>query len=620
MLGEPAKLHNRVRAWCCAGKPKGETPDMDATDARTIRTAAFTRLGIGLVQGIVLFLLQKADESKAWPATQPMLFAPLLICALMVPMIPLAALSAMRRASLIAWSGLAAALAAVMAVHAAWAGAQPERLGAGPLSPPVFIAVAALLFIAHHLVQPAEAVRKPVAPYADYFDLVGTNAVRLVLSLLFTGAFWLLLFLAGALFKLIGVNAIQKLIGETAFAFPATGLMFAAAVHMAVQLTEARAGLVRGVRTVGLVLLAWLSPLMVVIAAGFLATLPFTGLAPLWGTKAATALLLAAAAALIILINAAYQDGIEAPHAIPKLAARVAGLLLIPITALAAYALWLRIDQYGLTTDRVFAAAYLVVALGFTVGYALAALKPGAWMKTVEPTNLIMAAVSVLLLLALFTPIADPSRLSVASQVKRLETGKVSPEKFDFQFLRFDSNRYGREALERLRRSSNAEIARRAREAIEANAKASTAPQLGPDFSKITVYPTGKALPQTFVTQNPMSHEPDSVCAFSGSNCSAVLLDIDGDGQDEVLLTTGAAFDVMKLKEGRWLKVAEASSPCGSVDIDAALKAGSVSIDAPRERRDVIVGDKRLVMRPSSSGCPAPTPSLKDGMVTLDKK
>ena len=38
---------------------------MDATDARTIRTAAFIRLGIGLVQGIVLFLLQKADESKA---------------------------------------------------------------------------------------------------------------------------------------------------------------------------------------------------------------------------------------------------------------------------------------------------------------------------------------------------------------------------------------------------------------------------------------------------------------------------------------------------------------------------------------------------------------------------
>ncbi len=592
----------------------------DATETRTARTTALIRLAIGLIQGIALFLLQKADESKAWPATQPMLYAPLLVCALMVPMIPLAALSAMRRTSLVIWSLAAAVVAAIMAVHAAWAGAQPDRLGAGPLSPPVFVAVAALLFIAHHLVQPAEAVRKPVAPYADYFDLVGTNAVRLFLSLAFTGAFWLLLFLAAALFKLIGVEAIQKLIGETAFAFPATGLMFAAAVHMAVQLTEARAGLVRGVRTVGFVLLAWLSPLMVVIAAGFLATLPFTGLAPLWGTKAATALLLSAAAALIVLINAAYQDGIEPPHAIPRWAARIASLLLIPIVALAGYALWLRVHQYGLTPDRVLATAYLIVAIGFTAGYAIAALKPGPWMKPLEPTNLVMAAVAVLLLIALFTPIADPSRLSVASQVKRLETGKVAVDKFDFQFLRFDSNRYGRDALERLKVDRNPAVVQKAREAIEAKEKAPVIARSGPDLTKIAVYPAGKTLPQSFVSQDPISHDPSSACAYAESNCSALLLDIDNDGQDEVLLTTGTAFDVMQLKDGVWNRVAEASSSCGGADIDAALKAGSVRMDVPTPRRDLLVGDQRLVVRPSSTRCSASAPLLKDGLVTLEKK
>ena len=77
---------------------------MTTTDAATPRRTAAIRLAIGLAQGIVLFLLQKADESKAWPATAPMLYAPLLVCALMVPLIPLAALSAMRRAALIAWT------------------------------------------------------------------------------------------------------------------------------------------------------------------------------------------------------------------------------------------------------------------------------------------------------------------------------------------------------------------------------------------------------------------------------------------------------------------------------------------------------------------------------------
>ncbi len=584
---------------------------MDATDTKTTRTTAFTRLGIGLAQGIVMFLLQKADESKAWPATTPMLYAPLLVCALMVPMIPLAALSAMRRQALIAWSLIAAALTTILAVHAAWTGAAPERYGAGPLSPPLFIAVAALLFIAHHLVQPAEAGRKPVAPYEDYFDLVGTNAVRLFLSLAFTGAFWLLLFLAGALFKLIGVDAIQKLIGETAFAFPATGLMFAAAVHMAVQLTEARAGLVRGVRTVALVLLAWLLPLMTVIAAGFLACLPFTGLTLLWSTKAAAALLLSAAAALIILINAAYQDGIEPPHLILRWAARLASLLLVPIVALTAYALWLRIDQYGLTPDRVLACTYLLVAAGFTVGYTLAALKPGVWMKPLEPTNLLMAAVSVVLLIALFTPIADPARLSVGSQIKRLEAGKVAPDKFDFQFLRFDSGRYGRDGLERLKASRNPDIAKRARAALDQAARDPVTPG-GPDLGVMKVYPAGKVLPDSFRNQDWTKADSESMCSLAGMRCSALVLDVDDDGVDEVLMTNGASLEVMKLVSGQWRKVAEAFTPCDGVDVDAALKAGQARMSDPVARRDLMLGDRRLVVRPAAKGCevrtPTPTP------------
>ncbi|WP_297507728.1 DUF4153 domain-containing protein [uncultured Caulobacter sp.] len=570
----------------------------------TPRQAAGIRLAIGLAQGIALFLLQKADEAKAWPATTPMLYAPLLVCALMVPLLPLAALSAMRRTALIAWTAVAAALSAILAVHAAWTGAEPGRLGAGPLTPPLFVATAAMLFIAHHLVQPADAARKPIAPYADYFDLTWTNGVRLALSLAFTGAFWLLLALAAALFKLIGVTAIGKLIGETAFAFPATGLMFAAAVHMAVQLTEARAGLVRGALTVGLTLLGWLTPLMVLIGGGFLATLPFTGLAPLWGTKAATAILLTAAAALVILINAAYQDGEEPPHALPRAAARVAGLLLIPIVILAGYALWLRIDQYGLTPERVFATAYWVVAVGFTVGYALAAVKPGPWMKPLERTNLVMAAVSVLLLIALFTPLADPARLSVASQVKRLETGKVSAEKFDFTFLWFDAGRYGREALERLKTSRNADIADRARKmAITKEKPLITPAKRGPDFAQMAVYPAGKTLPDSFKAQDWTSSGTDAACTITGMRCSALIIDVDGDGADEVLLASGSTFDIFKSSNGVWRRVAMATGICADANIESALKSGAAQMAEPEPRRDLKIGDQRLTIVPMGDGC-----------------
>ncbi|MBL7372883.1 DUF4153 domain-containing protein, partial [Escherichia coli] len=85
----------------------------------------------------------------------------------------------------------------------------------------------------------------------------------------------------------------------------------------AVQLTDVRDGLIRGVRTVALMLLSWLLLVITVLTAGFLAALPFTGLEPLWATRSATAMILAAAAALIILINTAYQDG-EADNLPPR--------------------------------------------------------------------------------------------------------------------------------------------------------------------------------------------------------------------------------------------------------------------------------------------------------------
>ena len=572
-------------------------------DATRSRDAAILRLAIGLAQGVLLFLLQKADESKAWPATQPMLYAPLLVCVLMIPLLPLAALSAMRRGNLLVWTAIATAVTSVLAVHAAWVGAAPDRIGVSPLSPPLFLATAVMLFIAHHLVQPADAARKPVAPYTDYFDLTWTNGVRLALSLAFTGAFWVLLFLAAALFKLIGITAIGKLIGETAFAFPATGLMFAAAVHMAVQLTEARAGLVRGALTVGLTLLTWLLPLMVLIGGGFLATLPFTGLAPLWGTKAATALLLAAAAALILLINAAYQDGDEPPHLIPRLAARIAGLLLIPIVILAGYALWLRVDQYGLTPERVFAGVFLLVAIGFTIGYALAAVKPGRWMQPLERTNPLMAAVCVLLLIALSTPIADPARLSVASQVKRLETGKVAADKFDFQFLRFDTGRYGRDALDRLKTDPNGEVAKRAREAAASTERRVAAEEARPNFKAMAVYPAGKALPQSFVTQD-WSKPSGSNCTFTAMQCPALVTDVDADGKDEVLLAEGDRLKVFaEGADQTWRLTSVATVGCESYDLEAWMKAGPPSLSEPVARRDLMLDGRRLALQPASKDC-----------------
>lgn len=578
---------------------------MDQTTDRSARTTTAIRLGVGLLQGLALFLLHHAENVKAWPATQPTVFAPLVLAALAVPFVILAGIGALRRNSLIVWALGAAAFAAYLAFHGVWRDTTPDKMPDFP----VFLAIAGGLFIAHHLVQPAEAERRWVASYPAYFDITWMHGVQLALSAGFTGVFWILLYLGASLFKLIGIEAIQKLISEEAFAFPATTVMFAAAV----QLTDVRSTLVRGVRTVALTLLAWLLPLMALIAAGFLASLPFTGLEPLWKTRAATALLLTAAAHLIVLINAAYQDGEDAPHLILKWAARIAGVLLVPIALLAAYGLSLRIGQYGLTPERVFAAAFVVIASGHAAGYAIAALRPGASMKGLEKTNVVLAFVSVALILALFTPLADPARLSVNDQVARLERGKVKPEAFDFQFLRFDSGPYGKAALERLKASKDVAIAARAREAGTQTAKASPKPQKL-DLSKIKVYPLGAKLPESFAGQAWDDESGSAGCLNSGSECAALLLDINDDGVDEVLVFAGR-FDVFTLLEGRWRKTAEASSACDDIDVNSALKKGAIRMSEPVQRRDILVGDLRMALTAAGAGCAVEPPGMVSGMV-----
>lgn len=559
-----------------------------------VRRATIIRLATGLIQGLLLYGLWQADKSKVWPATQREVYAAFLLIVLFVPPVGLAGISALRLRTLAVWKAVAAIIAAGLGAYGVWSG-DPAARGVDGMGPLAFLAVAALIFIGHHLVQPADMERRRIARYPTYFDVTWKHGVQAVLSVGFTGAFWLLLFLASALFKLIGVDAIEKLIKHEAFAFPATALMFAAAV----QLTDVQANLVRGVRTVALTLLAWLLPLMALIAAGFLLTLPFTGLEPLWKTRSATVILLVADAFLILLTNAAYQDGTEKTAVVLKWAARLAGVLLVPITVLAAYGLSLRIGQYGLSPDRIIAGACVLVAAGYALGYTIAAVRPGAWMKTLEATNIAMAFVVIAVLLALCTPIGDPRRLSANDQVARLKAGKVKPDAFDYVALRFDGGRFGRKALEGLGRDPDPTIRTKALRAAKFDSRPYLAEATAiPDrYKKTKVYPKGQALPKSFVDQT-WNGGDEPTCLWGYQQCRATLADIDGDGVAEVLLSSGRTFDIFKVDAaGVWAQTAETSVFCG--DVDKGLEAGDIQVAPSPPAQELVIGGKRARIEPA---------------------
>lgn len=586
--------YGRVR---CAMHPHSKTV--------TVATG-MARLLIGLAQGITLYLLYLAADAKAWPATQAMTFAPLVLVAWFVPIILLLGTSNMRLRTLVGWSAVAAALLAGLAVYDIYRGATAGWIGTwltggatGPLlwpSPRLVFFAAMGIFIAQTLIVAGDADGRVIGFYSRHFDAAWKHAVQLALSAAFVGAFWLLLWLGAALFKLVNIAFFAELIRHRWFAYPATTLALACAVHA----TDAQASLVRGMRTLQLTLLSWLLPLMAVIVAGFLASLPFTGLAPLWRTRFATVLLLNATAALVLLINAAYQDG--APEHMPNRILRHAGslgaLILTPMVALAAYALALRVEQHGWTADRIIAAACVMVAACYALGYVWAALSRGSWLQPIKRCNVATAFVILGVLVVLLTPIADPARLSVASQLARLRSGQTPADKFDFTYLRLQGARYGRAALEQLKNNAEgpeaAAIQRGAEQALALPEPGRPTPRVAPTteqlVNNIQVFPPGRVLPQSFLQQNwSADRQPFFLpnCLTNAANrCEAYLLDIDGDGTDEVLVVDQIPVGNVKVfkqtSDGSWHVAATAFSLLMRCDkVRQALHAGEIKLVAP---------------------------------------
>ena len=225
------------------------------------------------------------------------------------------------------------------------------------------------------------------------------------------------------------------------------------ALAYSLHVTDVRANLVAGARTLTLTLLSWLLPVMTLFAVLFVLALPVVGLEPLWATRRATA----DPACIGGGPGVSHQRRLPGRGRSTRIALLLrqsrwlAAIVIVPLAVLAGYGVLLRVEQYGWTpAQRVIAAACVTVAACYATGYALAAILSRLALRQLELTNVLTACVIIAVLLALLSPIADPARISVIDQINRLNSGRTAPDKFDFAFLQFRAGRYGKEALQRL--------------------------------------------------------------------------------------------------------------------------------------------------------------------------
>src|SRR5499427_5511573 len=413
-------------------------------------------LVVALVQGVLLYGLHTAIDHKAWPATEPgWLFA----CYAVAIFVPVALeIFGARLRERFAWA-VAAAIAIVaggLAGYTGWVIDVPNT-DRFDVVLPLYAALFAAWFIALPFAQAWQRRSTWKVTYPDLFEFSWQNALLLAEAALFTGVFWILLWLWAALFNVVDIRFFSDLFSKPAFAYPVSAIAFGYAIY----LIESHEKIVVTLRRHLLGVFGWLLPLVATIAVLFLLALPFTGLAPLWKTGHASPLMLWLQVLFVFFLNSAYEDGQAEPR-YPgwlKLALRVAVFALPVYGLLCVYSLGLRVDQHGWTVSRVRAAIATFLAVVYGVTYAWAALKPAPWMGRLAAVNVVLAAITAGVLLLATSPILDPKRVSVASQMERLRSGAVAAAKFDYNHLRFNLGRHGLDALKELKAGTDKDVA-----------------------------------------------------------------------------------------------------------------------------------------------------------------
>jgi hypothetical protein len=309
--------------------------------------------------------------------------------------------------------------------------------------------------------------RRFATPYAEIYGHVWTDAISAAGALAFTGLSWLALALMSELFHLLRIDFLRDLMDEGAFGWTFSGLAAGAALGT----IRNQLKVLTVMQTVVLLVASLLAVPLAIGLVVFLLATAVQGPQMLWDTtRSATPLLLACAAGAFVLTNAIARQGDEAMTRsnVMRVAGWVLAAVILPLAAFAAVSMGLRLDQHGLSPERLWGLVAIVVAVACGVIYWLALIRgrKGGWAGHLRKATFRLGLGVCALALLLALPILNFGAISTRNQIARLESGAVSPDEFDFIALRWDFGESGQRALDRLSRSGNAKVAELAQAAL----------------------------------------------------------------------------------------------------------------------------------------------------------
>ena len=444
-------------------------------------------------------------------------------------------------------------------------------------------------------------VSREQARYPHFYRQLWLNALTLLIVFVANGLFWLVLLLWSEMFKLVGIPFFSTLFFDTDwFGYVAFGLITA----LAVLLARTQSRLVTAVQKLLTFIATGLLPLVALLALMFILTLPFTGLEAISQRVSAAGLMSTLTLLLLLLmaiVREPQKEALPYPGALRYLIK--CSLVVAPIYMLiAGWSLWVRIQQYGWTPERLYGVLVVVVLLVWSFGYLASILRRGR--NPLELQGPVILGVSLLalgLLVLLSSPVIDAWRISVNSHMGLYHSGKIKPDQVSLYMLDH-SGKPGRAALEALQKdvafNQDSKRRRDLNSLLQGRrdpVKELTATQL---VSKVVMAPGSQKPDDAFWMFVKAQGYRITSCAEQNA-CVLVSQDLNADGHPEqVLYAFGDGESlVFGMQKNKWDLLAVATLPEGFTKDKLLQAVANQQLgSAPRIWRDITIDGKRLPM------------------------
>ncbi|MBU2882777.1 DUF4153 domain-containing protein [Psychrosphaera sp. B3R10] len=286
--------------------------------------------------------------------------------------------------------------------------------------------------------------------YESLFSASWRNAIIFVLTLIFMAIFFGILHLGAALFDLLGIKLFSELLMEEWFWLPVLTLASAFAIYIFRKIGY----LTDNISTILQTLMTFLLPVLIFVSLGFLITLPFTGLDNLWQTKSGSFLLLWLIALSLFFVNAIYHKGNDnKPYHFIVHRFILIGVAILPVySVISVYGIIVRIDQYGLTPDRLWALSVWFILSCFVAGYFIGIVRlRDNWLVIQSKVNVVMGLVVLAFVLLVNSPLLNFKAISSDSQMARYYSGEVLLKDLDIRYFSRSLGRPGYLAMQQLK-------------------------------------------------------------------------------------------------------------------------------------------------------------------------